>query len=157
MPSTVAFQIAANENEDIIYAATETGPYVYLKDEDKWFPLSGNSTPTRRIGVLGIYLNWQQPDLAPMAEVYGILFLNRPGFLQRWAEEESAIQLWPMPVVGEVNWKSELNFDRITLYHVNGMPVKEIQVGRKKVDVKFLPGRNLLLVFSVGKNKLVRK
>jgi photosystem II stability/assembly factor-like uncharacterized protein len=158
MPSTVAFQIAANENEDIIYAATETGPYVYLKDEDKWFPLSGNTTPNQTY--------WSVEYIPQLATarfgtygrgVWDFVFESTPVSSKDWAEEESAIQLWPMPVVGEVNWKSELNFDRITLYHVNGMPVKEIQVGEEKVDVSFLPEGTYFMVFSVGKKQINKK
>jgi len=47
LPSTMVFCIAANEDESLIYAATEAGPYVYIADQDQWFELSGTTTPNQ--------------------------------------------------------------------------------------------------------------
>jgi len=48
MPSTLAFGVAPNEDESLIYAATEAGPYVYVVSEETWYPLTGQSTPNTR-------------------------------------------------------------------------------------------------------------
>lgn len=47
MPKTMFFNIAANEDESLIFAATEAGPYVYVKATDKWYLLSGINTPNQ--------------------------------------------------------------------------------------------------------------
>ena len=83
MPSTVAFQIAANETEDIIYAATETGPYVYLKDEDKWFPLSGKLNPQPDVLECRVYTTMATARFGTYGRGVWDFVLNRPGFLQR--------------------------------------------------------------------------
>ena len=45
IPNTLVYELAGTPNDDLIFAATEIGPYVYLKDEDEWFFLSGISAP----------------------------------------------------------------------------------------------------------------
>jgi hypothetical protein len=47
LPQTTAFNIVFNEDESLIYAATEAGPYVYIKSKDFWYPLSGRNTPNQ--------------------------------------------------------------------------------------------------------------
>lgn len=47
LPSTLVFCIAPNEDESLIYAATEAGPYVYVTAQDQWYDLSGVGTPNQ--------------------------------------------------------------------------------------------------------------
>jgi len=47
LPSTLVFNIVANDNESLFFAATEAGPYVYVVAKDKWFDMSGLSAPTQ--------------------------------------------------------------------------------------------------------------
>lgn len=45
LPKTMVFCLAPNEDESLIYAATEAGPYVYITELEEWFNLSGTGTP----------------------------------------------------------------------------------------------------------------
>jgi hypothetical protein len=45
MPQTLVYGFAANANETFIYAATETGPYVFSMADKTWYPLGGRDTP----------------------------------------------------------------------------------------------------------------
>jgi hypothetical protein len=47
LPRTTVFKIAANEDESLIYAATEAGPYVYIAAKGQWYNLSGTGTPVQ--------------------------------------------------------------------------------------------------------------
>jgi len=47
LPNTMVFSIAPNEDESLIFAATEAGPFVYVQEEDQWFDLSGVGTPNQ--------------------------------------------------------------------------------------------------------------
>ena len=47
LPKTTVFNIVFNEDESLIYAATEAGPYVYIRALEQWFLLSGSNTPTQ--------------------------------------------------------------------------------------------------------------
>jgi len=48
LPNTLVFNMVSNEDESLLYAATEAGPYVYIVEEEMWYDLSGASTPTQR-------------------------------------------------------------------------------------------------------------
>ncbi|MFZ1703187.1 MAG: T9SS type A sorting domain-containing protein [Saprospiraceae bacterium] len=47
LPKTMIFKIVFNDDETLMYAATEAGPYVYIKNLDKWFYLGGTNTPNQ--------------------------------------------------------------------------------------------------------------
>jgi hypothetical protein len=47
LPNTTVFELAFNEDESLIYAATEAGPYVYVAENDRWYLLSGSNTPNQ--------------------------------------------------------------------------------------------------------------
>lgn len=46
LPPTLVFAIEPNEDESLIFAATEAGPYVYISEDQSWYPLSGLSAPS---------------------------------------------------------------------------------------------------------------
>ncbi|MBK9736527.1 MAG: T9SS type A sorting domain-containing protein [Saprospiraceae bacterium] len=47
LPKTTVFKIVANEDESLLYAATEAGPYVYIATKGQWYDLSGSITPNQ--------------------------------------------------------------------------------------------------------------
>jgi photosystem II stability/assembly factor-like uncharacterized protein len=47
LPPTTVFNIDANEDESLIFAATEAGPYVFIAAKGRWYPLSGSLTPSQ--------------------------------------------------------------------------------------------------------------
>lgn len=47
LPSTLVHEIVANENETLLFAATEAGPYVYIVADNTWYSLHGTSTPVQ--------------------------------------------------------------------------------------------------------------
>jgi hypothetical protein len=47
LPSTLVFEITANADETLLFAATEAGPFVYLFDNEQWYDMSGLCAPTQ--------------------------------------------------------------------------------------------------------------
>ncbi len=47
LPQTLVFDLAINEDESLIFAATEAGPYVYVAAENEWYDLAGECAPTQ--------------------------------------------------------------------------------------------------------------
>jgi hypothetical protein len=45
LPNTLVFQLAGTLDDNLLFAATEIGPYGYSRHEDEWFLLSGLSAP----------------------------------------------------------------------------------------------------------------
>jgi len=47
MPQTLVFELTANADETMFFAATEAGPYVYIVAEEMWYDMSGMAAPTQ--------------------------------------------------------------------------------------------------------------
>ncbi|MEO7174867.1 MAG: T9SS type A sorting domain-containing protein [Saprospiraceae bacterium] len=47
LPKTLVIELAASPDEKMLYAATEAGPYVYIVEENKWYPMLGASAPNQ--------------------------------------------------------------------------------------------------------------
>ncbi|NUO02358.1 MAG: T9SS type A sorting domain-containing protein [Saprospiraceae bacterium] len=47
LPSTLVLGLAANSDESLIFAATESGAYVYVVAENQWYDMLGNCAPTQ--------------------------------------------------------------------------------------------------------------
>jgi photosystem II stability/assembly factor-like uncharacterized protein len=45
LPPTLVIDMAASQDDEFIFAATETGPFMYVKLHDKWYPLAGDAAP----------------------------------------------------------------------------------------------------------------
>jgi hypothetical protein len=45
LPNTLVFEMAINEDGTLLFAATEVGPFVWIKSEGEWFDLSGGVAP----------------------------------------------------------------------------------------------------------------
>ncbi|MCC6727677.1 MAG: T9SS type A sorting domain-containing protein [Saprospiraceae bacterium] len=45
LPHTLVQEIVANPDESLIFAATAVGPYVFVVEKNRWFPLIGAQTP----------------------------------------------------------------------------------------------------------------
>ena len=45
LPQTLVHEMVTNLNESMIFAATDAGPYVYIVDENKWYPMIGAENP----------------------------------------------------------------------------------------------------------------
>ena len=157
MPSTMAFQIAANEEENILYAATETGPYVYLADENKWYPLTGTTTPNQTFWSVEYLPTLKTARFATYGRgVWDFEFESLPTATQDVDIKEEEIVLWPLPAAAEINWKLAEGADRITLFQASGIPVKEINASSDKTDLTALPAGIYYLRFSFGKQQKIK-
>ncbi len=47
MMPTTCFKLASNSDESLIFAATESGPYVFVVEDNQWHSLTGNATPNQ--------------------------------------------------------------------------------------------------------------
>lgn len=47
LPNTLVYDLAANAEEDLIFAATEAGPYVYVADAGRWYEIAGACAPVQ--------------------------------------------------------------------------------------------------------------
>jgi len=123
MPSTLAFEIVANEDESMFFAATEAGPYVYAVEKGQWYSMLGTSAPvqtywsveylpaskTARFGTYGRGI-WDFREEFPVANEEVII-------------ENKQIKVFPNPTDGPINidWsQSNIKVNVLELYDMQG-------------------------------------
>ena len=47
LPATLVLDIDGNQDESLLFAATEAGPYVYLEEQGRWYDMSGWCAPAQ--------------------------------------------------------------------------------------------------------------
>lgn len=47
LPATLVFELTANSDESLLFAATENGPYVFVVADNRWYDLSGQCAPSQ--------------------------------------------------------------------------------------------------------------
>lgn len=47
LPPTLVFELTSNQDESLLFAATEAGPFVYVAAEEKWYDMSGEYAPNQ--------------------------------------------------------------------------------------------------------------
>jgi hypothetical protein len=45
LPATLVFQLAATPDDELVFAATESGPYMYKKSDNQWYYMGGVTAP----------------------------------------------------------------------------------------------------------------
>ena len=60
MPHTLVYRLASYSNDSFIFAATEAGPYVYVKAANQWYSLSQAGIPV---------VNWRSVEYIPSMRV----------------------------------------------------------------------------------------
>ena len=143
LPATLIFEITANADESLLFAATEAGPYVYIKAEGRWFDLSGRCAPvqtwwsvqyleeinTVRFGTYGRGV-WD----------FSVDFISEPTAVAKPAVMKN-LQVSPNPAKNYIRVESSVDLKDLTLTDLTGKIVKTFSVNSRNpiLDVKNLP------------------
>jgi hypothetical protein len=57
LPASTVFEVALDNNEQFLFAATSEGPYVYVFDDAQWYSLMGADTPILDFNTVDIVAN----------------------------------------------------------------------------------------------------
>ncbi len=104
LPPTLVLDLASNDDESLLFAATESGPYVFVQADQKWYPMLGSAAPLQtywsveflplqqivRFGTYGRGV-W---DFA-IEDVVSIASPDQPF-------RTNPLRIWPNPVTGTV-------------------------------------------------------
>jgi len=139
LPNTLIFEMAINEDGSLLFAASEVGPYVYLKSLGEWFALEGSSAPEQTYWTV---------DYVPMLKTarfgtYGrgiwdfeiSSFTGREEIHLSSLEEGIPVGVYPNPV-------SELANLQFTLLEPGGVQIRIFdQAGRLLMQQEFMAER----------------
>ncbi len=58
LPPTLVFGLVADPEEKMLFAGTESGPYVYLLEEEMWYDMTGESAPAQTYWSVEFIPEW---------------------------------------------------------------------------------------------------
>jgi len=125
LPPTLIIGLAANTDESLIFAATESGPYVYVAADDYWYDMSGISAPNQTYWTVE-YL--EKHDIVRFGTYgrgiwdFNIKEINSTSTNNNIAEE-GRLKAFPNPTTGLVNveWTSQQTTDaQLQVFDISG-------------------------------------
>ncbi len=156
MPSTVAFNIVANEDESKLFAATEAGPFVYIKEKQKWFPLSGVNTPNQ---------TYWSVEYLPATKTVRFATYGRGVWdfdektLDTSTKEITAsdVKIGPNPTSDIIYIETLKPIDKITVFDNKGKIVSINPQPNRSIDVSNLSTGVYFAKVHQGKNSVTKK
>ncbi|MBD3637944.1 MAG: T9SS type A sorting domain-containing protein [Crocinitomicaceae bacterium] len=157
LPNTMVHELCMDANEDFLFAATDAGPYVYDRNQEEWFDLSGTSAPVQEyitceyveVDNLVRFATWGRGiwDFK-MQDVTGI---------DESSEDLSLNSIYPNPSDGKITILSD-DYYRTKVYALNGKEVASTALipGQNKLNLEFLNSGTYVMV-SMSSKGIVRK
>lgn len=164
LPSTMVFAITANEDESMIFAATEAGPYVYIYTEKKWFPMAGNIAPTQKYWTVEYLPAQKIVRFGTYGRGIWDFKIESAGVSTAETGKKSvALKTFPNPAVDRVQIELNNGYNgdaKAMIYSMEGRPAlnKNIRLsnGKAVLDLYTLPKGNYILQLETGKNSIYR-
>ncbi|MEM6378958.1 MAG: T9SS type A sorting domain-containing protein, partial [Bacteroidota bacterium] len=159
LPHTLVYDLAFNDTENLLFAATEAGPFVYIIDEQRWYALNNACTPNQ---------TYWSVEYVPGEKVVrfgtygrGIWDLQIEALVVSNQEQSGAIiplNLYPNPTNGLV----QLNLEQAgayLIYNLQGSPVKRghLLAGQQGLDLSNFSAGTYFLQVQQGSKLYVGK
>lgn len=138
LPQTLVFDLDVSDDDRFLFAATEVGPYVYIKEKEQWFDLAGISAPAQEY--------WTVQYLAEEKRVrfgtYGrgiwdfkISEITSVNIIEPGENYEIKLNNYPNPFNPSTQIRFSLNEQsevKINIYNTNGELIKNLFTGEKE-------------------------
>lgn len=167
LPSTLVYDMAGLPNDSLLFAATEVGPYVYVKDENLWYDIAAEMAPyqvywsveyvegihTARFGTYGrgifeFKLDYPEPPL----------YISE-------AATQSTSHLYPSPAASFINIgiAEDLVNAVVSIFDLQGNVIvqqKNFNFSKdvpRRLDIETLPAGNYLVKVQTNNKSFVNK
>ena len=162
LPSTLVLELTANEDESLFFAATEAGPFVYLRDTESWHSLKGMAAPTTRYWSV----EWIEEDQIARFGTYGRgawdFQVQEPVAIKNLSQDQTSFKIFPNPVGNDLNIEF-LDFENevhINIFNSVGQLVLEMEhnsikeSNKTSIDVSNLNAGNYIIYIG-GENNFI--
>lgn len=160
LPHTVIFDIALYGDESFLFAATESGPYMFSFQTNLWYDIKGSYAPLQRY--------WDVEYIAEKSKVRFATFgrgiwdldvdylsSSSSGFM------DQDISLYPNPTSDFINLKFDnLQAKSLTVVNSEGAIMQKFQStfnSQSKIDVSHFPNGIYYLIFEEENSKNIKK
>ncbi len=152
LPPTTIFCLAANEDESLIFAATEAGPYVYISEEEEWFDLSGMAGPNVRYWSVEFLEDKQVARFGTYGRGIWDFAIAQPSLIEDVIKDES-FKIFPNPVDNFVNIEFDENISlpaRLNIRDMQGKLILEQEIFNRsqEINISTLSSGNYIISIS---------
>nr|AOE11405.1 glycoside hydrolase, BNR repeat precursor [uncultured bacterium] len=164
LPSTLVHKIVGNSTGSLIFAATEVGPFVYSKTENKWSAIHGSNSVKNPDQVYWDVEYLPKSNIARFAtfgrgiwdfeieEVIDTIISTQENI-----EQDYSLLLFPNPCVNELSVMGNIE-SHFEIYSVKGELISEGNIKDNKINTSNLnPGSYLLVGHLKNGNCIVNR
>ena len=158
LPPTTAFKLVANDDESLVFAATETGPFVYVANQSRWFSLIGESTPNQTYWSVEFVSDLQTARFGTYGRgIWDFQLSNESATVDNSANFH--IDVYPNPTTDFFSINTEQEVSSVTLYDLSGnKKMSDANPGKKQMNVKdLLPGIYLVEMTITSGKRIIKK
>ncbi len=101
LPPTLIFSLAPNEDESLIFAATEAGPYVFISENNQWYDLSGLAAPAQRYWSVEFLEDKQIARFGTYGRGIWDFAIKTPLSTTNILKENLSFEIFPNPLVDQ--------------------------------------------------------
>lgn len=110
LPNSLIFEMAINEDGTLLFAATEVGPFVWVKSENEWFDLSGGIAPEQTYWSVDFVPALRTARFGTYGRgIWDFKITEYTGMKEIFAHRESmGLNIYPNPVISRANIEIDL-------------------------------------------------
>ncbi|MEL6636065.1 MAG: T9SS type A sorting domain-containing protein [Bacteroidota bacterium] len=134
LPNTMVFELDGNEDDSMIFAATEAGPYVFNQEVATWYPLMTTCTPTQTYWSVEYLEASQTARFGTYGRgIWDLVIDNDPITTGTPEVASRPLKVYPNPSTGPLTVELPEIGENITLrvYDLQGRLVREQEVDPK--------------------------
>lgn len=158
LPRTTVFEMVANEDESMIFAATEDGPYVWIDSLGEWFDMGGTSAPAQTYWSVEFLEEDQTVRFGTYGRGIWDFQLNKEEIVSTRDLPVETLSIFPNPTSGMINIdvaQEDIANSVILAYDLSGKVVGSWQSNTLplngqslQLDLAYLPSGNYLVSVS---------
>lgn len=158
LPSTTVFDIAQDPEGLYLFAATESGPYVYIEHLNEWFDLAQGIAPDQTYWTVEYLHNQNKVRFGTYGR--GVWDLDI-GFLS--ADEDvvqGTVKLYPNPAQDLLNIElDDSNIHSVSILSASGTQMMQTPANEqlKNIDISAYPNGIYYVIFATKENSIVSK
>jgi len=142
LPATLVFEITANADESLLFAATEDGPHVYVVEEEKWFDMSGLCAPNQTYWSVQYIEELNLVRFGTYGRgIWDFVLENNPVSFVNEASQVASFKTYPNPATNFVTVEMTEAVEHLSLTNLSGRTVKNYSLSSLKttLDVSDFP------------------
>jgi photosystem II stability/assembly factor-like uncharacterized protein len=101
LPSTLVYKLDSDEEDNFVFAATESGPYIYDNEQEQWFDIAFNDAPDQTYWDVDYVENLQIARFATYGRGIWDYIVNSENSIEQLISDKNKAVSYPNPSNGD--------------------------------------------------------